>query len=195
MQIPATVIDKGVLRNVPYKSFHAGDYEVNIYGDPDQPAGVEIGIYRGPIKSQAAKRNCIDFLGAVLSDPGDQKLLGALNLTKDAVLRDGLTVEVTPATAPDSYGGWWVSAYREQALDQLRASAAELNQIAVQRREVETNPANAGEWNVTDLQSARAVQRPTAGLPPAGRVYVATTTARTEPTFTPIPAAVDTADR
>ena len=35
-QIPATVIDKGVMRNVPYQSYRCGeDYEVNVYGDPD----------------------------------------------------------------------------------------------------------------------------------------------------------------
>ena len=45
--IPATVIDKGILRNVPYTSFHCGsDYEVNIYGDLEHPAGIEIGVYR-----------------------------------------------------------------------------------------------------------------------------------------------------
>jgi hypothetical protein len=45
-QIPATVVDKGVMRNVPYLSFQSGDYELNVYGDPDNPAGVEIGIHR-----------------------------------------------------------------------------------------------------------------------------------------------------
>ncbi|HEX9046546.1 MAG TPA: hypothetical protein VF988_05920, partial [Verrucomicrobiae bacterium] len=45
--IPATVIDKGVLRNVPYSSFHCGeDYEVNVYGDPEHPVGIETGVYR-----------------------------------------------------------------------------------------------------------------------------------------------------
>lgn len=62
VQIPATVIDKGVLRNVPYKSYRAGDYEVNVYGDPDQPARVEIGVYRSLLTSQDAKHNCVDFL-------------------------------------------------------------------------------------------------------------------------------------
>jgi hypothetical protein len=46
-QIPATVIDKGILRNVPYVSYRCGElYEVNIYGDLDHPAGIEAGVYR-----------------------------------------------------------------------------------------------------------------------------------------------------
>jgi len=44
--IPATVVDKGILRNVPYTSFRCGgDYEVNIYGDLENPSGIEIGMY------------------------------------------------------------------------------------------------------------------------------------------------------
>jgi hypothetical protein len=141
VQIPATVIDKGILRNVPYQSFRAGDYEVNVYGDPDQPAGLEIGINRGLLKSMAARRNCIDFVGSVMSDPADQKLLTALKLMrKDMVILDGLTVEVTTPMEEDSYGGWWVSAYREKALDHARASDKELAQIAVQRGAVTPFP-------------------------------------------------------
>jgi len=47
-QIPATVIDAGVFKSVPYLSFSiSGNYELNVYGDPDAPAAVEIGLYRG----------------------------------------------------------------------------------------------------------------------------------------------------
>ncbi len=55
VQIPSTVIDNGVFRNVPYKSYRAGDYEMNVYGDPVQPAGVEVGVYRNLLTSQNAK--------------------------------------------------------------------------------------------------------------------------------------------
>jgi hypothetical protein len=169
VQIPATVIDKGVLRNVPYKSYRAGDYEVNVYGDPGLPVGVEIGVYHNLLKGQndryAAKKNCIDFVASILSDAADKKLLVTLNLTKDTAIYDGLTVEVTPETAEDSYGGWWVSAYQVNALDLARASDVELQQIVVQRKEVQTNPANVGEWNANDLTFARPVPTPTPPLP------------------------------
>ena len=172
-QIPATVVDKGILRNVPYQSFRAGDYELNVYGDPDRPAGLEIGIYRGLLRSTTARRNCIDFVGSVLSHPADQKLLAALKLTtKDMVLLDGLTAEVTTPTEEDSYGGWWVSVYRAKALDHARASDKELSQIAVQRKEVELNSRNAGEWNGNDLKFARPVATGSAGPATGGSVYV-----------------------
>ena len=96
-QIPATGIDKGVLRNVPYKSYRAGDYEVNVYGDLDKPACVEIGVYHDLIGSVEAKRNCLDFVSAVFLDVQDHKALAGRNLDKDTATRIGWTVEVTRA--------------------------------------------------------------------------------------------------
>lgn len=42
-QIPATVIEVGELASVPYLSFVGGDVELNVYGDPAKPAGIEVG--------------------------------------------------------------------------------------------------------------------------------------------------------
>jgi hypothetical protein len=122
-QIPATVIDVGSFKNVPYQSYRCGDdYEVNIYGDPDAPAAVEIGIYRDLLKDVAARENCVAFLASVLADPADATAVKALGRVKDRQTRGGLTFETTPETDPDAYGGWWVSAYDEAALDRARAS-------------------------------------------------------------------------
>ncbi|HBI41926.1 MAG TPA: hypothetical protein DDY78_03590 [Planctomycetales bacterium] len=162
-QIPATVIDKGVLRNVPYKSYRSGDYELNVYGDPDQPAGVEIGVYHDLLTDKQAKQHCVDFVTAVLPNAEDQNFLASLNLTKDMVVHGDITIEVTPPTDDDAYGGWWVSAYRLGALDHARASEADLARISVPRKEVEANPTNAGEWSTADLKFAR----PPASLAPA----------------------------
>jgi hypothetical protein len=54
-QIPATYIDNGAQKDVPYQSFAVGDYEVNIYGDPDDPACIEVGVYRSLLNDAAAK--------------------------------------------------------------------------------------------------------------------------------------------
>lgn len=79
-QIPATVVDKGVMRHVPYQSYRCGeDYEVNVYGDPDAPAVIEIGIYRGLLKQPKAKDNCINFIAAVLGDQVDAAIVKQLN--------------------------------------------------------------------------------------------------------------------
>ena len=62
VEIPATVIDNGEFKNVPYKSFRVNnDVELNIYGDPENPAGIELGIY-GP---KSGERNCAKFFVAI----------------------------------------------------------------------------------------------------------------------------------
>src|SRR5208337_3166164 len=71
-QIPATVIDVGVLRSVPYKSHYAGDgYEVNVYGDPNSPAGFEIGIHTSLLHDDQAKQNCVECTCRLLGEHAD----------------------------------------------------------------------------------------------------------------------------
>ncbi len=138
-QIPATVIDKGVMRNVPYASYRCGtggDCEVNIYGDPDMPAGLEIGLSGALVSDSAAKKRCIEFLASVLPDASDAAILKAARSDEDKIVRGGLTVEITPATAPDAYGAWWASVYYVERLDQARAGEKELETITVAREEL-----------------------------------------------------------
>lgn len=183
--IPATVIDKGILRHVPYASFRSGKYELNVYGNPDQPACVEIGIYQELLKDKAAKANCLEFVLEVLNDPQDRALLKGLNHTQDKKERNGLTFEVTPETAEDAYGGWWLSVYDEKLLDKSRASDKELHAITVRREDVKKVTGNLSktdisDWSSNDLRFARP-SLPSTPIPsPAvsassgtsGRVYV-----------------------
>jgi hypothetical protein len=165
-QIPSTVIDKGVLRNIPYLSYRAVDYELNVYGDPAAPAGIEIGVHKELLKSVGAKKTCVDFLRDLLDDPEDKKLIASLKLDADKKVRDGLTFEITPPTAEDAYGGWWVSVYDEKALDRSRASEDEMAKITTTRTAVkESKPAagaldvdgaTQGKWGSGDLAHARA---------------------------------------
>lgn len=131
-QIPSTVIDEGVLRNVPYRSFRfSGDYELNIYGDPDAPACIEIGMYRELLLDPMAKRQCMAVISALLEDASQREALAKLS-TKGATSVVGeLTMEVTPPESPDAYGGWWISVYSTALLEKARASASELEAISV----------------------------------------------------------------
>ena len=134
-QIPATVVDKGVLKYVPYQSFKAGSFEFNVYGDPDYPAGVELGIDGKLFKDKAAKTRCVKFLASLLPDAGDRCLLKSLKLTEDLKTRAGLTLEVTPETAVDAYGSWWVSVYDTKSLEKSRATPKEIAEITVPREQ------------------------------------------------------------
>src|SRR5262249_13888457 len=71
-QVPATVISAGAMRNVPYKSFHCGrDYELNVYGDPDAPSGIELGLVHGTAATSEAQARCVAFMSNLLADPVD----------------------------------------------------------------------------------------------------------------------------
>lgn len=185
LQIPATVIDRGQMRYVPYSSYRCGeDYEVNIYGDPDAPAGVEIGIYRGPLRNDQAKANCIEFIASLLS-PADAAKVRSVNRAKDLMTRDGLTIEVTPETAEDAYGGWWVSVYSEKGLDAARATEEEIARITVPKTPKAREPAkpktapsvasaslmgSVYDWQDNDVQWSRPSS--SSGAAGDGSVYV-----------------------
>jgi hypothetical protein len=105
MPIPATVIDKGILRNVPYSSFRcAGDYEVNVYGDLENPSGIEIGVYRKLLNNDEAKSNCLNFICGLLNQKG-KEIVQMLDLNKDLITHDGMTFEITPPSDEDAYNG------------------------------------------------------------------------------------------
>lgn len=162
-QIPSTVIDTGVLRHVPYASYRADDYEVNVYGDPAAPACFEIGIHGALLKSAEAKRRCVEFVSGLLGDASDRQILASLKMEVDKQMRAGLTFEVTPPTAPDAYGGWWISVYSEKELDRSRATPKEMERITTTRglvKRAEDSPlqvdsATRGRWEQDDLAGAR----------------------------------------
>ena len=160
--IPATVIDKGMLKNVPYSSFHCGvDYEVNIYGDLQNPAGIEIGIYHKLLNDDSAKSNCLNFIQTILNQQDDKAVLRTLNKTKDLKIHDDITFEITPPTGDDAYGGWWVSVYSEKRLNLARASEADMQQITMTQSDMKKDvehATNYGSWSADDLRIARHLQ-------------------------------------
>lgn len=64
---------------------------VNVYGDPDAPAGIEIGIYRGLPKQPKAKDNCINFIAAVLGDQVNAAIVKQLNRAQDLIVRSDVS--------------------------------------------------------------------------------------------------------
>ncbi len=161
MQIPATVIEKGVFRNVPYVSFRCGDdYEVNIYGDLTDPAAIEAGFYRTLLGNETARSNCLGFIKDVLGEAGDKDLVQGLAREKDLKVRSGMSFEVTAPTDEDAYHGWWISVYSEQKLNRSRASESELSEISISKS-TGANGAPRGDstgWSAQDLKMARPTQ-------------------------------------
>ena len=184
-QIPATVIDNGVLKDVPYISFrcNSGGYEINIYGDLDNPAGVEIGVVNYLVKNDDAKSNCVNFIESILTSDADRKIVRMLTLkSKDMEKRDGMTFETTLPDEADAYGGWWMSVYDDSALAKARASGAELLAITQPRippkpqpavampQPAVTTPGSVSLWSADDLSYARPSMSASSSY--GGRVYV-----------------------
>jgi hypothetical protein len=131
-QIPATVVDNGVFKNVPYLSFRLnGLIEVNIYGDPDDPAGLEVGIYGALSKNQDARRMVREFIASYLNSREEIAALYQLNENKG--LRDvgPMTVEYTPPSAPDAEGAWWLSVYNRKEIADARLTDAEYARLTM----------------------------------------------------------------
>lgn len=175
-QIPATVIDKGFMRNVPYVSYRIGkDYELNVYGDLDNPACIEIGVYRSLLENEDAKTNCLNFISALLPTQEFQAAIHNLNHKKDLAAVSGLTLEITPPETEDSYGGWWMSVYSESALNASRASAKEIARISVPTsNSTNSNSSRNSEWSQNQLDLSR-------------RIKTASTNVESTPTPSPTP--------
>lgn len=128
-QTPSEVIDTGVFRHVRYLSYQTDRFELNIYGDPQHPAGVEVGVYAGKALTKQEVRG---MMARILQLANDREVIEGLSLEKGKSVRDGLTFEVTPATDDDSFGGWWISIYDERALDRARYSDADLKRFTTE---------------------------------------------------------------
>jgi len=168
-QIPATVIDKGVLKNVPYISFKCGnEYELNIYGDLEKPSGVEVGIYGSLIGKDHAQKNAVEFIASLLPFESDRQSLKTLSPGGSQLVRGSLTLETTPPSHEDAYGGWWVSVYSIDALNSARASDSELQAITVVNNSgINTNA--VAPWLAT-------LRAPAVATPPATQSRTGVTT-------------------
>jgi hypothetical protein len=156
--IPATNIDKGILERVPYLSFRANMiYEMNIYGNPEDPAGLEIGYYGNMwLHSGDAQRRCREFLASYLGGIKQFEALYRLNSSGGQEVVDGLRIVIIPRGAPDSYNGWWVSITNPAKLDAARcATQAEFRQVCDRNMElVKKSTDGETSWTKYSLQDA-----------------------------------------
>ena len=161
VEIPATVIDVADFKNVPYKSFRVNeDVELNIYGDPEKPAGVELGIY-GPQSADKKLRKLLrGYLAGFLTTREEIAALYSLGLAKGKTQVGNIVIEITPANAFDAYGAWWVSLYNPKELDQVRLSDSEYKRLVRPFNEVigKKGRVISGGWSRKDAERSRKVR-------------------------------------
>jgi hypothetical protein len=161
VEIPATVIDVGDFKNVPYKSFRVNDdVELNIYGDPENPAGVELGIYGPRSADKKLRKTLRGYLAGFLTTRQEIAALYSLGLEKGIIQVGNLTFEVTPKDAPDAYGAWWVSLYNRKDLESVRLSDAEYARLVRPVNEVIDKKGRviSGGWTRKDAHLSRKMQ-------------------------------------
>ena len=161
VEIPATVIDVADFKNVPYKSFRVNEnVELNIYGDPENPAGVELGIY-GPQSADKKLRKLLrGYLVGFLTTREEIAALYSLGLQKGKTQVGKIVIEITPANAFDAYGAWWVSLYNPQELDKVRLSDAEYKRLVRPFNEVigKKGRVISGGWSRKEAERSRKVR-------------------------------------
>ena len=137
VEIPATLIDAGEFKNVPYKSFRVNDnIEMNVYGDPEDPAGLEIGIYGSKSNNDKLRRTLRAYLAGFLTTREEVAALYGLNFNGEIRQAGEIVLEVTPKNAPDAYGAWWISLYNKNKLAAARLDDAEYDRLVRPMNEV-----------------------------------------------------------
>jgi hypothetical protein len=120
-QIPATAIDNGYLKNIPYLSFRINErVEMNVYGDPNHPACIEFGIYERGEKITQFKKIIRAYLAGILTNRKEVGALYSLDEKGGQIQVGNFIFKVTPPEAPEAYGGWWLSIYDPARLEKAR---------------------------------------------------------------------------
>jgi hypothetical protein len=136
-EIPAVKVDTGVFRNVPYKSFRInGAIEFNIYGDPEDPAAIEFGVFGWKSNLPRVKKTLRAYLAGFLANRQEVAALYAVGLKEGKQQAGNVVIEVTPKHALDAFGAWWISIYNPKALDAVRLSDAEYDAITLPANQV-----------------------------------------------------------
>ena len=158
VQIPATTIDNGVFKDVPYLSFRANEsVEVNIYGNPADPAGIELGIY-GSLSGNEKLQNILrSYLAGFLTSRAELAALYTIDFKGGIRTAGDLTIEITPKTAPDAYGAWWISLYNRKNLESVRMHPADYARLTKPSSEVvdKNGRVIASGWTISDLKKSK----------------------------------------
>lgn len=161
-QVPATVIDVGAFKNVPYQSFRINqDIEMNIYGDPDDPAAVEVGVY-GPRKSNQRLHQMLrQYLAGYLTSRDELRALYSIPKSGGSADAGEMRISVTLPDAPDSYGAWWIGISNPGELDRIRMSDADYAKLVRPMDEVFDKDGNvlSSAWREEEADLSRRLSQ------------------------------------
>lgn len=129
-QIPATTVETGFLKNVPYLSFRINEQsEFNVYGNPDDPVAIEFGMYGKQRKSGKYHRIVREFLSGHLQTKEQIAALYSLSFAGDERKVGPLALKITPPGEADAYGGWWITLFNPSRIPAARVSDEKYAQV------------------------------------------------------------------
>lgn len=124
-QIPATAINSGLLRNIPYMSFRVNSLsELNVYGPQDNPVAIEFGVYAGRKLSKKRRQIFKEFIAGHLDTREEIGALYRLNPNNRKEQGGKLSFRLIGPDEPDGYGGWWLVVYRPDRIEKARVNEA-----------------------------------------------------------------------
>lgn len=153
-QIPATAIDNGAYKNIPYLSFRINELiEMNVYGNPDDPAAVEFGVYGKLANDDKNRRMLRSFLAGFLATRKEVGAIYSLPFTGGKACVGSICFLILLPSAPDAYGGWWISLFNPKKLDAARLNDAEYAKLTrpFDRIVDKSGFVKKNTWSVSDL--------------------------------------------
>lgn len=124
--IPATVVKEGEFKNVPYTALRMNqNLEMNIYGDPADPAALEMGIYGAGARDPDLQESWRTFLAGFLTTRAEISALYDLSLEGGRKDIGAMTMEIVAPSGEAAHGAWWIRLYNRNALRASRLSDAE----------------------------------------------------------------------
>jgi hypothetical protein len=104
---------------------------MNIYGNPKDPACVELGIYARGERLKRFQEIARQFFAGYIGSRSDLATLYHLNLSGDEQRAGKFIYKVQPSSDPHSYGAWWLSIYDPVRLKRDRVSDALYNKMTL----------------------------------------------------------------
>jgi hypothetical protein len=167
-QIPATTIDNGIFKNVPYLSFRINEFiEMNVYGNPDDPGGVEFGIYGRHSSNDKARRVLRSFVAGFLSTRAEVGAIYSLPFSGGNECLGDFCMQITPANAPDAYGAWWISLFNPKKLEATRLDAEDYAKLTRPPAQIvdKSGRVRRDTWTAQDLSNVMRLKSDD-GTPP-----------------------------
>jgi hypothetical protein len=98
---------------------------MNVYGNPDNPAAIEFGVYGKFSSNDKLRRTLRSFLAGFLSSRKEVAAIYSIPFTGGEKTAGDFRIRITPPTAPDAYKGWWICLYNPKTLVAARVGDAE----------------------------------------------------------------------